>query len=245
MSGRNGLIASIAAIFLAASGSGCVCSNPNACGLARDAGPNCELPTCLRNQVYVFALSGVNPVEAMSLGSLRDQLNRRGYAKVGTGQTVYAEWVASEMRRIKAEEPDAVVVLIGTEGAAGTTMRLAEKANAEDLPLAGVAIFDRKSNKRVTVNNTRIITIPNTSISSGESVGIVAEFLNEIAMTTPHPKIVETPSTYEFAPEPRPTLSPGPSPEWAFLFDHGSPTQVVAPNEVTRGGKPQAATIPK
>lgn len=227
MSGRNGLIAGVVAILLA--GSGCVSCNPTACGLAREAGPECETPTCLRNQVYVFAISSVNPLEAVSLGSLREQLNRRGYAKVGTCQTLYAEWVAGEMRRIKAEEPNAVVVLVGTEGAAGTTMRLAEKANAEGLPLVGVALFDRKGSNRAMLSNMRMITIPNASISSGESVGIVAGFLNEIALTTPHSTVIETTSTYEFAPEPRPTLSPGPSPEWAFLFDHGSPTQVVAP----------------
>lgn len=108
-------------------------------------------------------------------------------------------------------------------------MRLAEKANAEGLPLVGVALFDRKGSNRAMLSNMRMITIPNASISSGESVGIVAGFLNEIALTTPHSTVIETTSTYEFAPEPRPTLSPGPSPEWAFLFDHGSPTQVVAP----------------
>src|SRR5437867_2460531 len=121
MSGRRGLIAGVVAILLA--GSGCMTCGSKGYGLAREAGPDCDVPTCQRSQVYVFVIGDMNPVHMLALESFREQLNRQGYAKVATGQTVHASWMAAEMRRIWNAEPDAVFVVIGAEGAAATAAR--------------------------------------------------------------------------------------------------------------------------
>ena len=76
--------------------------------LARSGRPECELPTCQRNDVYVFAISSLNPISVVALDGLREQLNRQGFAKVATGQTIHAGWMAREMRRIHEAEPDAI-----------------------------------------------------------------------------------------------------------------------------------------
>ncbi len=225
MSGRHGLIASVVGILLA--GSGCVSCGGNGYGAARQAGPDCEALTCQRNQVYVFAMCGVNPLEMIALDTFRDQLNAKGYSKVATGQIVHAIWMASEIKRIRTEEPNAAIVIVGVEGGASTAVRLAEKVGANGSAVAGVVVFDRRGGNRSTTNGQRFLTIANHAISADESVALVADLLNEVAHTTVQPAVVEMTSwDYEFAPEPRPLTDPGHNPEWAFLFDDSIPMKL-------------------
>src|SRR5262245_32787883 len=113
MGGQRWLLAGVLASVVA--GSGCVSCGSNGYGLAHDAGPTCDLPECQRNQVYLFAVGGMNPAAALALDNLRLKLNEQGFAKVATGQTVNTGWMAGEMRRIHAENPEAVFVILGAE----------------------------------------------------------------------------------------------------------------------------------
>jgi len=224
MSRRHGLLAGVVGILLM--GSGCVSCGATGYGLAREAAPECEAECCQRNHVYVFAVSGVNPLEIMALDTFREQLNRKGYAKVATGQTIHAIWMAGEMRRIRASEPDAAFVLVGTTGAATTTRWLAKKLAADGGNVAGVVLFNRRGDSNSTIDGTRFFTITDKPVSSDESVAVVTQLLNEVAATTARPIVIEMmESDYPHAPEPRPLIGPGDSPEWAFLFDQGIPTQ--------------------
>ncbi|MCE9565117.1 MAG: hypothetical protein K8U57_24055 [Planctomycetes bacterium] len=224
MSGRHGLIAGVVGILLA--GSGCMSCGGTGYGLARQVGPECEALSCQRNQVYVFAISGVNPVEMAAVDTFRDQLNRKGFAKIGTGQALHATWMANEIKCIRANEPHAVFVFVGVEGGALTAQRLAEKVSADGVPVAAMVMFEHRCPARDPVNGCRMLTVAEKSISADESVAMVAELLNEIAAKVSPPIIVETTSwDYKHAPEPRPHVAPGHDPEWAFLFDEGVPTR--------------------
>ncbi len=224
MSRRHGLIAGVVGILLA--GSGCMSCGGNGYGLAREAGPDCEALACQRNQVYVFAISGLNPLEMCAVDQFRDKLNRNGYAKVGTGQIVHAMWMANEIKCIRCNEPNAAFVIVGVEGGASTAVRLAEKVSADGANVAGIVLFEKKGCNRTSPQGPRFLTVPNNSVSCDESVALVTHLLNEVAATTIQPVVVETVGwDYPHAPEPRPMVAPGHSPDWAFLFDESIPSR--------------------
>ena len=120
-----GRFAGVAAILMTASG--CMMCGYSGYHHARQAGPECELPVCQRNGVYVFAMGSLNPISVVALDGLRAHLNRQGYAKVATGQTIHAGWMNREMRRIRDAEPEAHFIVIRFESAGPVAVRLAER----------------------------------------------------------------------------------------------------------------------
>src|SRR5690242_441925 len=128
MGGKRWLIAGLVASVVA--GAVCVSCGDKGYGLAHDAGPTCELSECQRNQVYLFAVGGMNPAAVLALDDLRLKLNEKGFAKVATAQTIQTGWMAAEMRRVHADNPDAVFVLLGAESGGTSTAKLAEKTVA-------------------------------------------------------------------------------------------------------------------
>ena len=251
MSGRHGLIASVLGILLA--GSGCTSCGGNGYGLARHIGPECEIPSCQRNLVYVFAISGVHPVEMAAVDTFRDELNRKGFAKIGTGQALHATWMANEIKCIRCNEPNAVFVFVGVEGGALTAQRLAEKVAADGVPVAAMVMFERRCTDRQPVNGCRLLTMAEKPVSADESIAMVADLLNEIAATT-HPAVIteKTSWDYKHAPDQRPHVAPGDNPDWTFLFDEGvpmrpstSPLPAVAAKQAANPIVPTAATSPR
>lgn len=262
MTGRRGLIAGVAAILLA--GPGCVCCGNKGYGLAREAAPGCDVPDCQRNQVYVFAVSGVNPAGMIALDGFRKQLNRQGFAKVATGQVIHAWWMAHEMRRIRADDPNAVFVLVGSEAGGPTAVRLAEQAVGRGIPVGGVVLIDAEGKTPAPRNGVRTLTVGGgygTASASGveslavpdagrftlpsdsRAVAAVTHLLNEVAAATALPPTEEVVGwEYEHAPEPRPILDPSRSPEWVFLFDQpGGVTRPIgesAPVVVAKPSQP-------
>jgi hypothetical protein len=85
MTAKRGLVAGIAVILLFTTG--CVSCGNASYATAYEMGPACDIPAAQLNQVYVFAVSGMNPASILALESLREELNRPGFAKVATGQT--------------------------------------------------------------------------------------------------------------------------------------------------------------
>jgi hypothetical protein len=239
MTGKRWLVAGVVAILLA--GSGCVSCGNKSFALAREVGPECEQPTCQRNHVYVFAICGMNPAGIVALDKLREELNRQGFAKVGTGQAVHAWWMAREMRRIRAQEPDAVFVLLGSESGAPVAAKLAERAAADGLPVAAVVYLDADGAVAIPPVAFGVRTLAVGGFSPGRpfgvesvevaagtfdlpsdtrTVAVVAQVLNEIAQTTTAPLVEHvTAWWYRDAPPARPVVDPGRDPQWAFLFD--------------------------
>ncbi len=240
MNGRTSLIVAVMASVLA--GSGCVSCGSKGYGLAYEAGPACEVPTCQRNMVYVFCIGGLNPLHTHALDSLREQLNKQGFAKVGTAQTGQSGWVAGEMKCIHKTVPDAVFVLLGVESGGDTAVRLAENARAAGLPVAAVVLIDPDGKTQAPDDGTRVLAVSTggygmASSSTVESIIIpratrhalpsdprtvatVLQLLNEVALGVPQP-VLQDPAFWEYphAPEPRPSVNPRNSGDWLFLFD--------------------------
>ena len=242
MTGKRWLVAGVVAILLA--GSGCVCCGNRSYAVAHEMGAECEVPTCQRNQVYVFAVSGMNPAGVVALDSLREELNRQGFAKVGTGQTVHAWWMAREMRRIRTHEPDAVFVIVGSEAGGPAAVGLAEKAKADGLPVAAVVLLDAdgQTSPPAPSSGTRTMTIGLASEvpsafgvewvavpgvdrfalpTDTDTVATLTALLNDVARNGVPPTVEHVMGWwYPGAPPARPVVDPGLDPQWAFLFDH-------------------------
>lgn len=234
MSGRLGLIACILGSLLA--GPGCVCCGHQSYGAAHEIGPECDIPTCQRNQVYVFAVSGIKASSLLALDALREELAHQGYAKVATGSPVHYWWMARTMREIHKEEPNAVFVLLGAEDGGPTAQKLAEQAVADGLPVAKVVLINGDGKKPAkTTAEAWAFAIPTTYLGSVPGVTAV---LNEVALSTA-PLVTVTPAQWDYphAPAPRPTLRARDE-EWAFMFAPGTPPASVTQNALV----PAAAT---
>ena len=264
---QRSLIAGIVVSLLA--GSGCETCGSRGFGRAYEAGPNCEVPTCQRNQVYVYAVSGMNPADAWGVDKLREELNKQGFSKVSCGQSLLAFTFASEMRHIHAENPDAVFVIIGSASAAPTAKKLAENAVADGLQVAAFVLLDRDGRTAMPNLGVRTLAIGGygtatpaagetvvvantgryTLASDVRTVDTVTKLLNEVAWTIPQTVELETEWSYPHTPPARPMLDTGPYVDWSFLFDEpGGMTRAidegvpVIPVVVTKAATP--APIP-
>src|SRR5262249_47687126 len=150
-----------------------------------------------------FAVGGMNPAGARALDALRLKLNEQGFAKVATGPTVWTGWMAGEMRRIRAAEPDAVFVIVGADSGGLAAAKLAGKAVADGLPVAAVVILDPLGKTPAPGLGVRTLTVGGYG-SGAESVSIpdatgyslltdpraveaVTRVLTEVAAGTPQP----------------------------------------------------------
>lgn len=239
MTGQRWVFAGIAAILL--TGSGCMSCGHRGYDLARLAGTSCELPACQRNQIHVFAMSGLNPISIMALDGLAEELHRQGFAKVATGQTIHFGWMAREMRRIRDVEPDAQFVIVGFESAGPIAVRLAERLSREGLPINGVVVIDSEGKTAAPISGIRTLAIGNVqgmlSLQTVDSVDVpdaasyglatdsrtvnaVGRLLTDLASTVPIPVVQEvTEWEYPHAPPMRPEVDPSRYAEWMFLFD--------------------------
>jgi hypothetical protein len=248
MTTRCGLLMVVAATLLA--GTGCICCGNRGYGSARDVGPDCDIPGCQRNQVYVFAVGGLNPAGMLALDALRVELNKQGFSKVATGQSIYTRWMMDEMQRVRVDEPEAVFVIVGSEAGGPAAVQLAEKARTARMPVTALVLIDSEGRTPAPAD-IRTLTVGGYGTATGSGVSsvlvpdvsryslagdprtgsAVAGFLKEVALGTEGPVYEEVIGwSYPFAPLPRPTVDPGQNPEWAFLFDQtgGATTAIGA-----------------
>jgi len=235
---QNGWIAGIAAVLVAANG--CMTCGHSGYQYAREAGPECELPVCQRNGVYVFAMSSLNPVSVFALDGLREQLNRQGFAKVATGQTIHSGWMHREMRRIRDAEPEAQFIVVGFESAAPAAVRLAERSAAEGLAVGGVVVINSSSMPPPQSSTVRVLAIGAWDAAGAQALGsesapnvatyglatdqrtveAVGRLMSEVAQVVPIPPTTDVAEwTYPHAPPMREQGDPALAPEWSFLFD--------------------------
>ena len=259
MTRQLGLFVGTAVFFLTASG--CMMCGHSGYHHAREAGPECELPVCQRSGVYIFAMSSLNPISVVALDGLREQLNRQGYAKVATGQTIHAGWMAREMKRIRDAEPEAQFIVIGFESAGPVAVRLAERAASEGLSVGGVVVIDSSGGVPPQSPSVRVLAVgaweaagaetvetaqaPNVAThglaTDARTIEAVGGLLNEVAGLVPIMPTVEVAEwSYPHAPPMREQGDPALAPEWSFLFDQYAAATVRPPNPPA----PQPQTTP-
>ena len=238
MMGQRWLFAGIAATVLATSG--CMTCCHDGYHLAREAAPDCELPSSQRDHVYIFAISSFNPISVVALDGLREQLNRQGFAKVATGQTIHSGWMAREMRRIRAQEPEAVFIVVGFESAGSTAVSLADRVAARGIPVGGVVVIHTDGEVSQSTQGLRVLAIgkPDQAASASaeltpagnvatyglaadaRTVEAVGNLARDVAGVVSIPEIVEQAEwSYPYAPPMREAGDPARDPEWSFLFD--------------------------
>jgi hypothetical protein len=71
------------------------------------------LPDGCRNQVYIFLINGLDPVNLANMTGVRDHLQKLGFHKTYYGQLYHASYFEKEIRRIHHEDPEARFVLLG------------------------------------------------------------------------------------------------------------------------------------
>ena len=263
MMARHGLILALVATLLA--GTGCVNCGNRGYSEAHKVGPTCDIPTGARNQVFVFAIGGLNPVGIVALEDFRTELNRQGFAKIATGQTVHAGWMSRAMRTIRQHEPDAVFVVLGSDSGGPTAVKLSEQARADGVPVVAVVLLDTEG-KTPAPTGMRTLTLGSgygNAASSGitsvtvsdasrfrlpchpQTIAAVTQLLNEIAMKLPQPATEEvTEWSYPLAPPARPTLEAARDLEWAYLYDApGGTTRPIGEPVPTMVAKPAAPVI--
>ena len=263
MSAKRWLTA--AALAISANLSGCVSCDHAAHKSALDAGPQCDLPTCERQKVYVYMLNGLTPTGTCGLEGLRDQLAAHGFPKIGCGQVYHAGWVADEMKRVLAEDPDARFVLLGYDLGGAAAVKLAADSLKAGLPVDAVVLLDPMGKGGMTQTGVRTLLVtsgagrspvPHTESVSIPDVGhyrlpthpqtvaVVCHLLNEIAAQQMHPEIETFPMwSYEHAPPPRVTPIPG-AVEWNLLSDRpgGATTPLGASVHLQRPAKIATST---
>jgi hypothetical protein len=254
MSGK--LWSLLLAVAISAANAGCVSCDHAAHKIALNAGPVCDLPTCERQKVYVFLLNGLTPTGSCGLEGLRDKLAEHGFPKVGCGQVFHAGWVADEMKRVLADNPDARFVLLGYDLGGGVAAKLAAQSVQSGLPVDAVVLLDPIGKAALTPTGVRTLLITSGSgrspVPHNESViipdaghfklpthpqtlAVVCNLLHEIAAKQMRPEIETFPHwSYEHAPEPRITPIPG-TPEWNVLTDRpGGATLPLGVSETVR-----------
>jgi hypothetical protein len=178
MPGRNWLIGAIAAVALSQAGCVTCCHKGYEKSLA--SGPECELPTACRNQVYVFLINGVTPPTHNGLNALRMKLGENGFAKVGIADLAGALSVEHEIKKIRACEPDAKFVLVGYDVGAPAAICDARHLASKDIPVEAVVLLD-------PVGTKEVCCVPTLLIASGKK-----------PCTVPHSKQIVVPDASHF-----------------------------------------------
>ncbi len=236
---ERGLMAAVVAVSLGSAG--CVNCSPVACQkLSIAAGPTCDTPQTGRQKVYVYLMDGLPVPFTRGLDGLRPELYARGYSKVASGTVLHSAWMAKEMKRTHADDPNARFVVVGYDHGAVSAARLASDVAGGGVPVDALVLLD-PSGKTATASGVRTVVIrsghkadqgagaesvvlPATHFglpSHEATVAKVCEILDESAtrawLEQPHPTEVVG-WDYEHAPEPlakpRDVVAPA---EWGFL----------------------------
>lgn len=124
-------------------GSGCMsCFNPVA-GPQHDCLETCRcLPRMGRNHVYVFFMNGLDPANCCNLTGLRDRMQQLGFLKTYYGQPMHFYWFAAEIRRLRTEDCNAQIALVGSQYGANLVCSLAEYLEYDNVPIDLVVLLD-------------------------------------------------------------------------------------------------------
>jgi hypothetical protein len=227
MNQRTWVGGAVLAIVLA--NTGCVSCCSKSYATARNCGPDCDLPTPCRNNVYVFMVHGVTPTTDCGLEALRTKLAESGFAKVGVGELASAPCVWWEIRQIAKYEPDARFVLLGYDLGATAAVCLARDLRARKIPIEAVVLLDPVGCGESRDLRTIVIASGSASYSSlpcmprvviseanhfqlpahPKTVGAISGLLQEIAARDCQPPVDEIQEwNYPHAPEMRPLPMP-------------------------------------
>jgi|GEM_PF-1751525 len=152
-------------------------------------GPECDLPTPCRNQIYVFMIHGGTPTTDNGLSALRAKLADEGFAKVGIGEFTDALPIALEIKSIAKCNPEARFVLIGYDMGGAAAVFLARELTARTIPVEGVVLLDPIACGRPSGVRTLLVTSGATTSMVTHSEHVVVGDANHFQLPA-HPQTV-------------------------------------------------------
>jgi pimeloyl-ACP methyl ester carboxylesterase len=122
------------------------------------------MPALARRHAYVFFVNGLDPVNLGNLTGLRDYVQGLGFPMTYYGQLYHTPWFAGELRRIRAQDPEARFVLVGFSLGSQMVRALAESAGKEEvsidlmLCLSGNALLAAPADRPANVGRLILVT---------------------------------------------------------------------------------------
>jgi pimeloyl-ACP methyl ester carboxylesterase len=131
---RLGAIA-LAALCLT-SGQGCLCFVHSLDGPPKEhVAVSEQVPAPCRNQVHIFLLQGLDPLDLANMDGLTEYLHQLGYIKTHYGQFFHQWSFRKEIRSIHKEDPKARFVVIGFSLGSLMACQLANALKEDGLPI--------------------------------------------------------------------------------------------------------------
>jgi hypothetical protein len=94
-----------------------------------------SIPRCSRDHIYVFIVHGMDPFNYANLSGLRDYVQALGFPKTYYGQ-LYHKWTfESDIRKVRQEDPEARIVLVGYSFGANVVRDLAKSAQKDGIDI--------------------------------------------------------------------------------------------------------------
>jgi hypothetical protein len=132
-----------------------------------------------RHRVHVVIINGFDPLNIAHIDGLRDKLNACGFAKVSVGEWFHVSVLEHELAKIRCEEPDTRVVVVGYSVGIGAARALCSRIVAQGgtvdslvelapvtVPMFTLAHLNYYAGRRVVVSpdaNTPEAMSPNTT----------------------------------------------------------------------------------
>jgi hypothetical protein len=261
MNGKSWAAGAVLAIVLANTGCVSCCSTTYAA--ARKCGPECEVPTPCRGNVYVYMVHGAAPTDC-GLEALREKIAESGFAKVGVAELPGAPCAYFDIKKQARCEPGARFVLVGQELGAAAALCLARELRKDNVPVEAVVLLDPVGcgsescglQTLLITSGTGYSTAPHTGRlvvadasrsklpAHPATVGAITEVLKEIAArncVAPADEIEEW--GYPHAPEMRPVPRPDGT-EWDFLAERDGVPAPLGTQATTKRVLPASAPVP-
>jgi hypothetical protein len=246
MNGPRQILGALILAGASIGGPGCMALDPKPIPLAPECTAACtDVPCQCRGKVYVFLISGFDPLDIDRVGDFRKALVRSGFTKVYDGQFYHDRFFAQEMRRLASEEPDARFVVVGFSLGADVAVSLADYVGKQGIPIALLASVDpywwSSAPSKTPPNVQQVMNIhgerlfmPQTASAGAEiqipetfptnitanplTVESLARALAGIAGALPAPAPSPEPQLADEEPTPRPVARSGkPADAWDFL----------------------------
>lgn len=205
--------------LLLLSSTGCISHNYGGLALSQEVDLYHSLPLVQRNRVYIFALSGLNPLHVQQVSRWQNQWQEAGYTKIATGQVPFhLGWMKHQMREIRSEDTDAVFVVVLHPSARSSAERWIQECQNEGLPIAQVVVLeDEKTSPGDPENSSDLLVIDDTPQGHAHLIALLDALARE--RVAKGPRQISTSWHYPFASPPRPASDPQRFPQWSFLFD--------------------------
>jgi hypothetical protein len=180
------------------------------------------VPKCARDQVFVFFLQGLDPLDLANLRGFRAGLHHLGFPKTYYGQCYHAAAFAREVRAIREREPEARFVLVGRGYGVRQALALAEAVRGDGVQVDLLVSLDGDAPEGKPENVGRVVELCGFGVANhAATLQLLAEELAAVATTVPVTEVpsLRPPAELDPSPTPRPVTpaaeaAPG---EWDFL----------------------------